>query len=170
MVHAVVTDILILGSGGAGLRAAIEVKTKGLGVIIVSKAPAGMNNCTVVSGGGFRAAFEGFTTEEHAKDTIEVGKGLNDRRLVDIFTKEGPERVLELRNYGVDVRVHRAGASVGSIPTLMGLGMTKPMVGYAQSKGVEFIDNVVVTSLLKREDRVVGAVGYDVKQGEFVTF
>ncbi len=170
MAHIVVTDILILGSGGAGLRAAIEVKNQGLGVAIVSKAPAGMNNCTVVSGGGFRAALEGLTPEEHAKDTIEVGKGLNDRRLVEVFSKEGPERVLELRSYGVEVRVHRAGASVGSIPTLMGLGITKPMVEYAQSKDVEFIDNVVVTRLLKKGDRVVGAVGFDVKKEEPIIF
>jgi len=170
MVHAVVTDILILGSGGAGLRAAIEVKSQGLKAVLVSKAPAGMNNCTVVAGGGFRAALGGLTPEEHAKETVEIGKGLNDKRLVEIFTTEGPKRVLELRNYGVEVRVHSAGASVGSIPTLMGLGMTKPMVEYAKSKGVEFIDNVVVTRLLKKGDRVVGAVGYDVKRGGFITF
>jgi succinate dehydrogenase/fumarate reductase flavoprotein subunit len=52
----------------------------------------------------------------------------------------------------------------------MGYGMTKPMVEYAQSKGAEFIDNVVVTKLLKKEKRVVGAVGYDVKHEEPVTF
>ena len=164
MVSAVDSDVLVLGSGGAGLRAAIEVNARGLRAVVVSKAPAGMNNCTVVAGGGFRAAFEGMSPEEHMRDTIEVGKGLNDRRLVEVFTKEGPERILEMRDYGVEVRVHRTGAAVGSIPNLMGLGMTKPMVEYAQSKGVEFIDNVVVTRLLKKGDRIVGAVGYDVKQ------
>jgi succinate dehydrogenase/fumarate reductase flavoprotein subunit len=170
MVSAVDTDVLILGSGGAGLRAAIEVNRLGKKAVVVSKAPAGMNNCTVVAGGGFRAAFEGMSPEEHMKDTMEVGKGLNDRRLVEVFTKEGPERILEMRDYGVEVRVHRTGAAVGSIPNLMGLGMTKPMVEYAKSMGVEFIDNVVTTSLLKRGDRVVGAVAYDVKKEEPVVF
>ena len=170
MVNVVDSDVLILGSGGAGLRAAIEVNARGLRAVVVSKAPAGMNNCTVVAGGGFRAAFDGMSPEEHMKDTIEVGKGLNDRRLVEVFTKEGPERILEMRDYGVEVRVHKTGAAVGSIPNLMGLGMTKPMVEYAQSKGVEFIDNVVVTRLLKRGDRVVGAVGYDVKQEKPLIF
>ena len=170
MVNVVDTDVLVLGSGGAGLRAAIEVNTRKLRAVVVSKAPAGMNNCTVVAGGGFRAAFEGMSPEEHMKDTIEVGKGLNDRRLVEVFTKEGPERILEMRDYGVEVRVHKTGAAVGSIPNLMGLGMTKPMVEYAKSKGVEFIDNVAVTRFLKRENRVVGAVGYDVKEEKPVIF
>ena len=87
MVRSVDSDILILGSGGAGLRAAIETNARGLTTIIASKAPAGMNNCTVVAGGGFRAAMEGMTPEEHMRDTIEVGKGLNDRRLVEVFTE-----------------------------------------------------------------------------------
>ena len=164
MVSDVGTDVLILGSGGAGLRAAIEVNARKLRAIVVSKAPAGMNNCTVVAGGGFRAAFEGMSPEEHMKDTLEVGKGLNDKRLVEIFTKEGPKRILEMRDYGVEVRIHPTGAAVGSIPNLMGLGMTKPMVEYAQSKGVEFIDNVVITRLLKKGNRIVGAIGYDVKE------
>ena len=170
MVRSVDSDILILGSGGAGLRAAIETNARGLTTIIASKAPAGMNNCTVVAGGGFRAAMEGMTPEEHMRDTIEVGKGLNDRRLVEVFTGEGAARIIELRDYGVEVRVHKTGASVGSIPNLMGLGMTKPMVEYAQSKGVQFMDNVAVTKLLKKGDRVVGAVGYDVKHEKPITF
>jgi succinate dehydrogenase/fumarate reductase flavoprotein subunit len=170
MVNVVDTDVLVLGSGGAGLRAAIEVNSRKLSVIVVSKAPAGMNNCTVVAGGGFRAAFEGMSPEEHMKDTIEVGKGINDKRLVEVFTKEGPERILEMRDYGVEVRLHKTGAAVGSIPNLMGLGMTKPMVEYAKSKGVEFIDNVVITRLLNRGGRVVGAVGYDVKEEKPLTF
>ncbi len=170
MVIAVDTDVLVIGSGGAGLRAAIEANRLGKSVIVASKAPAGMNNCTVVAGGGFRAAFEGMTPEEHARDTMEVGKGLNDRRLVEVFTKEGPERILEMKSYGVEVRVHKTGAAVGSIPNLMGLGMTKPMVEYAQSSGVEFIDNVATTKLLKKGDAVVGAVAYDVKNEKPVIF
>ncbi len=170
MVSAVDADVLVIGSGGAGLRAAIEVNRLRKKAIVVSKAPAGMNNCTVVAGGGFRAALEGMTPEEHARDTMEVGKGLNDRRLVEVFTREGPERILEMRDYGVEVRVHKNGAAVGSIPNLMGLGMTKPMVEYAQSKGVEFLDNIVTTRLLKRSEVVVGAVGYDVKNEMPVVF
>jgi len=170
MVRTVDSDVLVLGSGGAGLRAAIEVREMKQSVVLVSKAPAGMNNATVVSGGGFRAAVDGLSPEEHLRDTIEVGKHLNDPKLVKIFAKEGGERVLELRNYGVDIRIHHGGISVGDIPTLLGLGMTKPMTEYARNVGVEFIDNIIVTKLLKQGGVVVGAVGFDVHGEDAIVF
>jgi succinate dehydrogenase/fumarate reductase flavoprotein subunit len=129
-----------------------------------------MNNATVVSGGGFRAAVDGLTPAEHLRDTVEVGKHLNDPELVRIFAEEGGERVLELRRFGVEIRVHPGGISVGDNPTLMGLGLTKPMVEYAKKIGVELIDNVAVTRLLKRDGCVVGAVGYDARCEEPVVF
>lgn len=170
MARSVDSDVLVIGTGGAGLRAAIEAKERGVGVAIVSKSPAGMNNATVVAGGGFRAAIEGLTPEEHYRDTMEVGKRLNDPKLAKIFAEEGGERVLELRRFGVEMRVHHGGISVGTIPTLRGLGITKPMVKHCRSMGVEVVENVVVTKLLKKEEAVVGAVGYDVHVGEPVVF
>jgi len=107
------SDVLVIGSGGAGLRAAIEANERGASVVVVSKAPAGMNNATVVSGGGFRAAIESLTPEEHYKDTLKVGNYLNDRRLMKVFTEEGGMRVLELKRFGVEMRVRGSGISVG---------------------------------------------------------
>jgi len=164
------SDVLVLGTGGAGLRAAIEAEARGASVVAVSKAPAGMNNATVVSGGGFRAAIEGLTPEEHLRDTIEVGKGINDRRLVEVFAREGGERVLELRRFGVEVRVRPGGVSVGDLPTLRGLGMTKPMVDYLRSREVRIVENVVVTRLLMDSGAVAGAVGYDAHNDRPVIF
>jgi len=170
MARSVDSDVLVIGTGGAGLRAAIEAKERGVGVAIVSKSPAGMNNATVVAGGGFRAAIEGLTPEEHYRDTMEVGKRLNDPKLAKIFAEEGGERVLELRRFGVEMRVYHGGVSVGTIPTLRGLGITEPMVKHCRSMGVEVVENVVVTKLLKKGEAVVGAVGYDVHVGEPVVF
>ena len=101
MVTEIESDILVIGTGGAGLRAAIEADERGASVVVVSKAPAGMNNATMVAGGGFRAAIEGLTPEEHIEDTLRVGNYLNDRRLVEIFAGEGGMRVLELERFGV---------------------------------------------------------------------
>ncbi|MFQ6053303.1 MAG: FAD-binding protein [Candidatus Bathyarchaeia archaeon] len=162
MVFNMEADVLVLGTGGAGLRAAIEAEARGASVVVVSKAPAGMNNATVVAGGGFRAAVEGLTPEEHFKDTITVGKGINDRRLVEVLAYEGGMRVMELRRFGVEMRIRRGGVSVGDIPTLMGLGLTKPLVDYARSRGVRFLENVIVTRLVTDGGAVAGAVGYDV--------
>jgi succinate dehydrogenase/fumarate reductase flavoprotein subunit len=163
MVLNIMSDVLVIGAGGAGLRAAIEAEALGVSVVVVSKAPAGMNNATVVAGGGFRAAIEGLTPEEHMEDTIRVGNGVNDRRLVEVFAREGGWRVLELRKFGVEMSVHRGGISVGDIPSLMGLGITKPMVEYLRERGVRIIDNVIVTKLLTSGGAVVGAVGYDIR-------
>lgn len=170
MVSNIEADILVLGTGGAGLRAAIEAEAGGASVVIVSKAPAGMNNATVIADGGFHAAIEGFTPTEHFEETLKVGKGINDRRLVKVFTREGGERVLELRRFGVEMRVHRGGVSVGDLPGLRGLGITKPMVDYLRSRGIRIIENVIVTRLLLVHEAVEGAVGYDVHNDQPVIF
>ena len=75
------SDVLVVGTGGAGLRAAIEAEERGASVAVVSKAPAGVNNATMVIGGGFRAAVGGLTSEEHKEDTIRVGFDINDRAI-----------------------------------------------------------------------------------------
>ncbi len=170
MVESVESGVLVLGTGGAGLRAAIEAEELRASVVVVSKAPAGMNNATVVSGGGFRAAIEGLTPKEHMEDTIRVGNRINDRSLVEVFSREGGYRVLELRRFGVEMRVHRGGISVGETPGLMGLGLTKPMVEYLRGRNIRIMENVIVTRLLVSEGAVVGAVGYDVHNDQPVTF
>lgn len=170
MVTNVESDILILGTGGAGLRAAIEAMACGNSVVAVSKAPAGMNNATVVSGGGFRVAVRGLTREEHLRDTIIVGKRVNNRRLVEVLAREGGEKVLELKRFGVEMTVGPGSISVGSHPSLMGLGLTKPMVNYARSQGVKFLENIIVTKLLVDDGAVVGAVGYDAHNDQPIIF
>ena len=147
------------------MRAAIEVHKKRVDVLVVCKSPAGYNNATVVAGGGFRAAMGGLTPEEHMEDTLRVGNHLNDRGLVEVFAREGGRRVLELKRFGVDMRVRRGGISVGDTPGLMGLGMTKPLVEHLRGEGVRILKNTIVTRLLKSGGAVVGAVGYDAKNG-----
>lgn len=170
MINKVESDVLVVGTGGAGLRAAIEADEQGSDVVVLSKAPAGMNNATVVAGGGFRVALEGLTPEEHYQDTIRTGYGINDRRLVKIFTQEGGERVLELRRFGVEMKIHPSSVSVGDTPSLRGLGITKPMVEYLRSREVKIFENVILTKLLKEEGAIVGAVGYDLNNAQPVTF
>jgi succinate dehydrogenase/fumarate reductase flavoprotein subunit len=164
------SDVLVIGTGGAGLRAAIEAHEREADVLVVSKSPAGYNNATVVAGGGFRAAMGGLTPDEHMEDTLRVGNHLNDRGLVEVFTREGGMRVLELKRFGVEMRVRRGGISVGDTPGLMGLGMTKPMVEHLREEEVRILENIIVTRLLKSGDVVVGAVGYDAKNGEPCVF
>ncbi len=161
MVSNYTSDILIIGTGGAGLRAAIEAYEKGLHVILVSKAPAGYNNCTIVAGSGYLAAVGGMTIEEHRDRTLSTGKGINDPHLVDVLVKEGGKRVLELEKYGLIVNVRRGGINVGGRDTKLGQGITLPMVEYLKKRKVDFVENTIITKLLKHEDHIVGAVGYN---------
>jgi succinate dehydrogenase/fumarate reductase flavoprotein subunit len=164
------SDILIIGTGGAGLRAAVEAHEKGAEVLLVSKSPAGYNNCTIVAGSGYLAAVGGMTVAEHRERTLGVGKGVNDPKLVEVLTEEGGGRVLELEKYGLVVNVHRGGIHVGGEDTKLGQGITLPMVDYLRKLGVEFVENTIVTRLLKNGGRVVGAVGYNGDEKQPVVF
>lgn len=170
MVMDIAAEVLVVGTGGAGLRAAIEAHENGVEAVLVSKAPAGFNNATIVSGGGFHAAVGGYTPEEHLEDTVRVGKKLNDPVLVKIFAEEGGKRVIELERFGVDIRKRRGGISVGETPGLMGQGLTQPLVEYAHTQGIRIVENVIITMLLREEGRVVGAVGYHSKKMSPVVF
>ncbi|MBE0633726.1 FAD-binding protein, partial [Candidatus Bathyarchaeota archaeon] len=128
MVKVFDTDVLVIGSGGAGLRAAIEADAKGAKVIIVSKSATGMKTASVVTNGWFRAAVGGVTKEQHFKATMDGGKGLNDPELVKILVEEGPMRVLELEKYGMALQTHNGMISCGDNPLARGLGFIQPMV------------------------------------------
>ena len=161
MISSYSSDILIIGTGGAGLRAAAEAQEKGTNTLIVSKAPAGYNNCTIVAGSGYLAAVGGMSVDEHRERTLSTGKGVNDPHLVDVLVKEGGKRVLELEKYGLIVNVRRGGINVGGRDTKLGEGITLPMVEYLKKRKVDFVENTIITKLLKKEGRIVGAVGYD---------
>src|SRR5579862_2058952 len=95
-------DVLIIGAGGAGLRAAIAVMEAGLNCGMVMKSLLGKAH-TVMAEGGAAAAFgnmgEADDWKVHFKDTMLGGQFLNNPRTVEIFAKEAPERVLELEEY-----------------------------------------------------------------------
>ncbi len=164
------SDVLVIGSGGAGLRAAIEAEAGGASVLVASKAPAGVNNSTAVSGGGFRAPMGGLSRDEYVRDTVEVGKGLNDRRLVEVMAEEGEERLLELRSFGVKVREREGGIYVEGRGGAQGMGLTIPLLEYARSRGIGFLEGVIVTRLLVDDGRVVGAVGYEAQGDRPIIF
>ena len=148
MVKHVQTEILIIGTGGAGLRAAIQANEQGAQVTLVSKAPAGYNNCTIVAGNGYLAAVGGMGVDEHRERTYSTGKGMNDPKLVDVLVQEGGERVLELEKFGCIVNVRRGSVNIGAPKYKLGQGITIPQVQYLREKGVDFIENVIITRLI----------------------
>jgi succinate dehydrogenase/fumarate reductase flavoprotein subunit len=159
-------DVLVIGSGAAGLRAAIEAERLGAHTLVLSKGPAGMRTASAVTNGYFKAAVGGALKEEHMKSTLDSGKGLCDPALVKVLVEEGPERIAELENFGMAIQIHKGSASCGDDPQARGMGFVKPLVAYAKEQGVEFLENCAASILLQDHGRVVGAVGY---AGEPVT-
>ena len=98
------TDVLIIGAGGAGLRAAIEAAKSGVSVIIASRAPIGRGGLTATANGGYHAAMlPGDSPALHAEDLTREGRYLNDRNLVKVLTEESAARAKELESFGVAV-------------------------------------------------------------------
>ncbi len=86
-------DVLVLGSGAAGLRAAISAREAGLRVCVVSKGPVGKSTCTWLSAGVMAGGFNAATIKAHPERTLLAGRGINQPELVEILVNEAPERI-----------------------------------------------------------------------------
>ena len=170
------TDVLIIGSGGAGLRAAIEARRYGVKVTLVDKVVIGMNNSTRYSGGGIKAALPGilstaYTTQyddprEHFREAMIHGEYLNDEALVEIMTFEGPARVLELKGLGVET----FDAMYLKVHYPHGSGLVGPLMKTARKMKCSLRAGVVITRILVEDGRVVGAAGVDIYRNRMVVF
>src|SRR5512132_3737852 len=156
------TDLLILGSGGTGLRAAIEARRFGAQVFVVDKGVIGLNSNTRYSGGGLKAALPGiletryttiFTTpEEHFHAALVHGEFLNDQDLIETLTLEAPARVLELQEFGVETFQ----AMYYHVHYPHGTGLVAPQMAHAKKLGAQLRPGIVPTRLLVEDDRVTG--------------
>lgn len=173
------TDVLIIGGGGAGLRAAIEAKSRGCRVLLVSRPRAGYGSNTTISGGGFAAVLSpaidrADSVEEHFRDTVEGGHFLNRQSLVAITVEGAAQQAEDLRRFGV--RYTDADASpwlaLAAEPghrhnrtiygeNAFGTDFTFPMREYAMGMGVEVLEGILVTGLIKDGDTASGAAGID---------
>jgi len=176
-------DVLIVGGGGAGIRAAIAAREKGTDVLIVSKSRIGYGNNTFISKGVFAAA-TGWSTsfdnpEVHIKDIIEGGRFINDRRLVKKVAEGSPEQISFLEKCGVKfsrkngkIRMtHTPGHSyprhvAGEHHT--GSDFIIPLREYASKAGVRFMEKVFITRLFSSMGRIAAATGID-HEGRFLS-
>ncbi|MBS7643878.1 FAD-binding protein [Candidatus Bathyarchaeota archaeon] len=157
------TDVLIIGSGAAGIRAAIEARRHGVNVLIVSKSPVGLANTTAISLGGLRGSFT--ATGEigdpaiHFQETLSSGKFLNNQRLVQILATEGPGRILELRRFGIQIQIRPPTAFIVGRHFPAGITLTRKLLKNAREVGVKTLGNILVIELIKHGDAVLGALG-----------
>ena len=154
------TDVLIIGSGGAGSRAAIEVDDAGLKAIIVSKGLSFRSGCTGMAEGGYNAVFKTVDKDDsidaHFNDTLKGGSYLNDKKLVEILVNESPKRLVDLETcYQGD----RTGAEL--------LNALKEEI---IKRDIECIEEVMITSLVTDGNQVIGATGLNLKDSSLIYF
>ncbi len=179
-------DVLIIGAGGAGLRAAIEAKQRGLKVGIVTKSLLGKAH-TVMAEGGMAAAMGNVYPEDnwmvHFRDTMRGGKYLNNNRMAELHAMEAPARVLELEQWGAlfdrtkdgkilqrDFGGHRY-ARLAHVGDRTGLELIRTLQQKVVSMGTDvFMECKVLKLVHDAHGKVAGCVAYRRATGEFVTF
>jgi succinate dehydrogenase / fumarate reductase flavoprotein subunit len=178
-------DVLVIGAGGAGLRAAIEAADKGASVGLVCKSLLGKAH-TVMAEGGMAAALghvdDRDSWQVHFRDTMVGGKLLNNPRMAELHAKEAPDRVRELELWGAvfdrtrDGRILQRPFGGHTYPRLAhvgdrtGLEMIRTLQDRAVASGIKVYMECTITHLLSRPDRVKGAFGYWRTTGRPVVF
>jgi len=178
-------DVIVVGAGGAGLRAAIEASAQGANTALVCKSLLGKAH-TVMAEGGIAAALGNVWPEDnwkvHFRDTMRGGKLLNNWRMAELHAQEAPARVLELEEWGAlfdrtqkglilqrDFGGHRY-ARLAHVGDRTGLEMIRTLQQHAVQMGIAVYMECTLVSLLKDGDRVAGAFGYWRESGRFVVF
>ncbi len=164
------TDVLVVGGGGAGMRAALAAREKGSEVLLVSKTPMGKSTCTYLSAGAFALAVEGMSKEMHRDLTLQSGRGINDRELVEIFVEEAPERVRELERFGLVGKWGKGRFSTEGKISAWGAPLTDALAKASRKQGVSERPWVMVFELLKEEGNIIGALGFEFRKGVPIAF
>jgi len=160
-------DVLVIGSGAAGIRAAIAAREKGVDVMVISKASPGKGTCTILSGGVFAGSRDGESTEKHLEQTLKAGRDINQRELVNILVDEGPARLKELVNWGIEGEFHKGYLFAQGRPTIWGEGIINCLFGKANALEVKFLSGLIVTDL-KVEQGAAGVKAFDAKSNEWL--
>jgi len=156
--HDLTTDVLVVGSGGAGLRAAIKAREEGLKVTVLSKCSPGLATCTALSNGAFASSGYGMSADEHYSTTIEVGYHLNNPSLVRALSQDAPMRLRELEQKGVHFKESHTGVVVLRRPPDSGRVAINALLAWARTSGVDFLNWVTAARLITEDGRVRGCI------------
>ena len=191
-------DVVVIGAGGAGLRAVIEARERGLKVAVVTKSLFGKAH-TVMAEGGCAAAMKNVNSKDswqvHFGDTMRGGKFLNNWRMAELHAQEAPDRVWELETYGAlfdrtkDGKISQRNFGGHTYPRLAHVGdrtgleiirtLQQKIVSLQQEDKAELGDyearikvfhECSITDLIKDGDRIAGAFGYWRETGNFILF
>ena len=178
-------DVLVIGAGGAGLRAAIEASATGVSVGLICKSLLGKAH-TVMAEGGMAASLANVDDRDnwtvHFADTMRGGQYLNSWRMAELHAQEAPARARELEAWGAvfdrtkDGRILQRNFGGHKYPRLAhvgdrtGLEMIRTLQDHGIHQGIDVHMECTIVELLKDGDRVVGAFGYDRERGRFRVF
>ncbi len=170
------TDVLVIGGGGAGFRAAIGTREKGAKTLLLSKGPLARCGATSMAGADFtldgislsKMGFAGEprdTREKFMNDMLTQGFFLNNQKLCEQYINNAPRQLQELMDWGWNIIFSEERAVGGS-----GIGIMDALLKQARKVGVSFMEDIFVLDLTVHDNRVTGALGVDVKTGEFIVF
>jgi succinate dehydrogenase / fumarate reductase flavoprotein subunit len=178
-------DVLVIGAGGAGLRAAIEASAQGVSVGLICKSLLGKAH-TVMAEGGIAAALSNVDERDnwkvHFTDTMRGGQYVNNWRMAELHAKEAPDRVKELEAWGAlfdrtkDGKILQRNFGGHKYPRLAhvgdrtGLEMIRTLQDHGIYQGMEVHMECTIITLLKDGERIVGAFGYERERGRFKVF
>jgi succinate dehydrogenase / fumarate reductase, flavoprotein subunit len=178
-------DVLVIGAGGAGLRAAIEASARDVRVGVVTKSLLGKAH-TVMAEGGIAAALSNVDERDnwkvHFSDTMRGGQYLNDWRMAELHAREAPDRVRELEAWGAlfdrtkDGRILQRNFGGHRYPRLAhvgdrtGLEMIRTLQDHGIHLGMDVHMECTILTLLKDNGRIAGAFGYERERGRFLLF
>jgi succinate dehydrogenase/fumarate reductase flavoprotein subunit len=140
-------DVLVIGGGAAGIRAAIAAKRKGIDVMLISKASPGKGTCTIVSGGVFAGTEEGQTIQHHLQRTLKAGRGINQQERVNILVDEGPARLREMVDWGIKAEFRRGYLFSKGRPPIWGEEIVNCLLRKAKALGIRFQSGLIVNDL-----------------------
>jgi succinate dehydrogenase/fumarate reductase flavoprotein subunit len=175
-IEPIATDVLVIGGGGAGFRAAIAARENGARVSLLSKGPLARCGATPMAGADFtldgRSLSEmgfdgepGDSKELFFSDIVHQGYYLNNQRLVEQYVQAAPERLKELMDWGIAI-LHSEQRAV----LTTGINIMDALFRRARAVGVDMFEDVMLVDLVTHNGKVAGALALDIETGDFSAF
>lgn len=170
------TDVLVVGGGGAGFRAAIGTREKGAKALLLSKGPLARCGATPMAGADFtldgrslrELGFFGETRDSKEKffnDMVHQGCYLNNQKLVEQYILNAQDRLRELIEWGIPITLSEERAIITT-----GIAIMDALLRKARAAGVDMLEDTMLLDLVTQGNQVVGGLGIDINRGEFIHF
>lgn len=155
-------DVVVIGTGAAGMIAALEAHEKGADVLTVGKGAVGKGTCTSLAGGIFTVSSEQFPAEEHYRATMEAGRGLNDHRFVELVVNGARDCMEKLKGMGAPLRDFPRGCTVdnrGNRKDIPGMLLVESMKDLLKARGIKSLTGFHCLEFVVEDGRIGGVLG-----------